>query len=211
MTEPALRTSGLVKKYADLVAVNGIDLEVNHGGITLLTGPNGAGKTTVLKLAAGLLEPTEGEVFVSGHPAGSIDARRLAAYVPDHPSLYEDISLEEQIEYTARVHGVEGWEAKARSYLTEFGMEDRADSLTSGFSRGMKQKASLILAFIRPFELLLADEPYAFLDKDSKEGLSRLLATAAAGGAAVVIASHEWNYGLSAQLVRLEDGVTIDR
>lgn len=191
------------------MALKGVDLEVNHGEITLLTGPNGAGKTTFLKLAAGLLEPTKGEILVSGHQAGSMEARRLAAFAPDAPSLYDDISLIEQIEYTARVHEVDEWRPKARFYLEAFGLEHWADSLTSGFSRGMKQKASLILAFIRPFRLLLTDEPYAFLDQDSTEALSGLLSGVIDRGAAVVVASHGWNERLGARRVRIEDGSII--
>lgn len=209
MTDPAIRASNLSKDYGDLVALRSVDLDVDRSQITLLTGPNGAGKTTFLKLVAGVIEPTDGELLVCGHAAGSIEARRAVAYVPDMPSLYGDISLLEQIEYTARAHGVEAWEERSAAYLEEFDMTEWGGSLTSGFSRGMKQKASLILAFVRPFEVLLADEPYAFLDKSAKEALTELLARTAGNGASVVVASHEWGFGLEAREVHLSDGQVI--
>src|SRR5262249_48692936 len=80
------------------------------GEMVVLVGPNGAGKTTFLKMVAGLLEPTTGEVLISGAPAGTIPARALTSYIPDSPALYDDLSLDEHLQYVAGLHGEEEWE-----------------------------------------------------------------------------------------------------
>jgi len=164
---------------------------VIEGGETVaLVGHNGAGKTTFLLLATGLLEPSAGRLFVSGHPAGSLPARAAVSFIPDTPALYEDLSLAEHLEYVARLHGVDEWEERGFDLLERLGLGDRADGLPRGFSRGMLQKASIALALVRPFDLLLADEPFDGLDPPSRQALSDLLDEAADGGAAVVVSTH---------------------
>jgi ABC-type multidrug transport system ATPase subunit len=158
---PLLRARGLGRSYDDFLALTNLTLEVGRGELVALVGPNGAGKTTFLTLAAGLLEPTSGEVEVEGAAAGSIAARRALSYIPDAPVFYEDIGLAE-------------WE----------------DALPSEFSRGMRQKASIALGLVRPFSVLLADEPLDGLDPPSREVFFKLLAESRAAGAAVVVSTH---------------------
>ncbi len=185
-----LETDDLVGGYGDHVALHGLTCTVAAGSRVALVGPNGAGKSTLLRLAAGLLDPIEGTVTVDGHPAGSLGARALTSYLPDTPSLYDDLSLGEHLEYVARLHGVEAWAERAGELLERLGLAGRADDPPGGFSRGMRQKASIALAFVRPFALLLADEPFDGLDPASRETLDELVAQAAADGAAVVLATH---------------------
>jgi ABC-type multidrug transport system ATPase subunit len=163
---------------------------VEEGSTVALVGPNGAGKSTFLRLAAGLLDPSAGRVTVGGHPAGSQEARALLSYLPDTPALYDDLSLNEHLEYVARLHGVEAWEDRAAELLDRLGLSSRADDPPGGFSRGMRQKASIALAFVRPFGVLLADEPFDGLDPPSREALDALVVEAAGAGAAVLLATH---------------------
>ena len=185
-----LEASDLAAAYADYTALEGVTCSVEAGRTVALVGPNGAGKSTLLRLAAGLVEPSGGRVTVGGHPAGSLGARAVMSYLPDSPALYDDLSLDEHLEYVARLHGVTDWHPRAAELLDRLGLTERADDPPGGFSRGMRQKSSIALAFVRPFGVLLADEPFDGLDPPSREALDGLVAEAAAGGAAVVLATH---------------------
>ncbi|MGI8983261.1 MAG: ABC transporter ATP-binding protein [Acidimicrobiales bacterium] len=185
-----LRAEDLTASYADFTALQGVTCRVEAGSTVALVGPNGAGKSTFMRLAAGLLDPSGGRVAVDGHPAGSLEARALLSYLPDAPALYDDLSLNEHLEYVARMHGVDAWQDRAGELLERLGLADRGDNPPGGFSRGMRQKASIALAFVRPFGVLLADEPFDGLDPPSREALDDLVAEAAQAGAAVVLATH---------------------
>ena len=187
---PVLRIKGLTRRYATLVALGTIDLEIDEGEFVCLVGPNGAGKSTLLACVAGLLEPSEGEVRVGGAIAGSLPARAVTSYLGDEPVLYDDLSLEEHLEYTSRLHGLEDWERPAADLVTRLGLDERVDDLPAHFSKGMRQKTSIALGLLRPFHLLLADEPFDGLDPPSREVLTDLLTEAAASGAAVIVSTH---------------------
>jgi ABC-2 type transport system ATP-binding protein len=185
-----LTARGLQRHYGDLTALDGLDLTVHAGELVALVGPNGAGKSTFLGLAAGLLTPSAGTVQIARAPAGSIEARAATAFLPDLPSLYDDLSLDEHLEYVARLHGEEDWEERAAGLLDRLGLADRASDLPAKFSRGMRQKSSIALAFVRTFDLLLADEPFDGLDPGSREAFGALIDKAVEGGAAVVVSTH---------------------
>jgi ABC-2 type transport system ATP-binding protein len=187
---PTLRARGLGRSYDGFVALASFSIDVAAGELVALVGPNGAGKTTFLTLAAGLLEPTAGEVEVAGEPAGSIAARRALSYLPDSPVFYEDLSLGEHLGYVAALHGTEDAEARIASLLERLGLAEWEDALPGEFSRGMRQKASIALGLVRPFSLLLADEPLDGLDPPSREVFFELLAETRAAGAAVVVSTH---------------------
>jgi ABC-2 type transport system ATP-binding protein len=187
---PVLDVKRLVRRYATLVALGQLDLEIEQGEFIALVGPNGAGKSTLLACVAGLLEPSDGEVKVLGYNAGSIPARAATSYLGDEPVLYDDLSLEEHLEYVARLHGLEDWERPAADLVTRLGLEERVDDLPAHFSKGMRQKTSIALGLLRPFQLLLADEPFDGLDPPSREVLTDLLTESAASGAAVIVSTH---------------------
>ena len=142
---------GVARLYDDLVALQPMDIDVSPGELVALVGPNGAGKTTLLAMAAGLLEPTSGAIHIEGAPAGSLAARAAVSYIPDTPALYDDLSLDEHLEYVARLHDTDDWQARGPELLERLGLDDRSADLPSQFSRGMRQKTSIALGFIRPF------------------------------------------------------------
>ena len=203
---------GLVRRYATLVALGPLDLEVDAGEFVALVGPNGAGKSTLLTCVAGLLDPTEGEVRVAGATAGSLPARAATSYLGDEPVLYDDLSLEEHLEYIGRLHGVDDWERPAADLVTRLGLDDRVDDLPAHFSKGMRQKTSIALGLARPFSLLVADEPFDGLDPPSREVLTDLLGEAAASGAAVIVSTHRHDIAERAsRAIALFDGqITYD-
>src|ERR1019366_7982195 len=175
---PVLAAKGLRQEYGDLIALAPSDLQVLSGELVALVGSNGAGKTTLMGIAAGLVEPSHGAIHICGAPAGSLTARARTSYVPDTPVFYQDLSLNEHLEYIARLHGAEDWQTHASRLLEQLGLEQWGDKLPTQFSRGMRQKASIALGLIRPFSLLLADEPFDGLDPASRDVLVEMLRTA---------------------------------
>ncbi|HWC67199.1 MAG TPA: ABC transporter ATP-binding protein [Acidimicrobiales bacterium] len=190
----ALRATGLAKDYGDRPALAPLDVTVEDGQAVALVGHNGSGKTTFLRIASGLLEPTAGTVEVHGHPAGSLGARSAVAYLSDAPTFYEDLSVWEHLEYVARLHGHDDWEQDAADLLGHVGLYERADELPTRFSRGMRQKATIALAFIRPFEVLLVDEPFVGLDLAGRNALLDLLTDVHTAGRTVIVATHELSF-----------------
>jgi ABC-type multidrug transport system ATPase subunit len=205
--EPVLVATKLTKSYEDLVALAPLDLTLRRGEMAVLVGHNGSGKTTFLGLCSGLLEATDGELMIAFHEAGSFEARAATSYLPDNPVLYDDLSVLEHLEYIARLHGVEDWETRGHELLERLGLEHRAEDLPSRFSRGLRQKTAIALALVRPFDLLLVDEPFVGLDPQGRDAMVELLAEAHAGGAAVIVATHQLDFVQRAQrCLALRDG-----
>lgn len=210
MTATVLSVVGLSKNYGALAAIDSLDLSVLPGELIALIGHNGAGKTTLLDLTAGLLEPTEGEVKVNGAAAGSLEARRALSYVPDTPSLFEDLSLIEHARYIAGLHDVEDWEAGATELIMRLQLDGRAEDLPTQFSRGLRQKTSLLLALVRPFDVLIVDEPMVGLDAPGRATFMELVGEATERGAAVLVSTHQLDFLESAsRCVALRDGALI--
>jgi ABC-type multidrug transport system ATPase subunit len=185
-----LSAEGLGRSYDGYVALGSFTFTVSGGEFVALIGPNGAGKTTFLNLAAGLLDPTSGRVEVAGETPGSLAARRALSFLPDTPVFYEDLSVAEHLEYVAALHGVEDPGARIDELLERLGLAGWEDALGAELSKGMKQKASIALALVRPFRVLLADEPLDGLDPPSRAVLFELLAETKAAGAAIVVSTH---------------------
>ena len=204
---PVLQTIDLGKDYGDGLGLVSLDLKVGAGELIMLVGPNGAGKSTFLGLASGLVEPSVGEALVNGFAIGSIEARSATSFLPDAPVLYEDLSVNEHIEYIARLHNTEEWQEYADDLLDMFNLTGRADDLPSKFSRGLKQKTGLILGLIRPFTLLLIDEPFVGLDTPGQETLVEVLSDIAEQGASVIVSTHQFDLvPMASRCVGLRDG-----
>jgi ABC-type multidrug transport system ATPase subunit len=191
MNDAILRTDSLGKDYGDGLGLVTLDLEVGAGELVMLVGPNGAGKSTFLGLVSGLVEPSQGAATINGSPVGSMEARAATSFLPDAPVLYEDLSVNEHLEYVARMHNTVDWEEYADELLDMFNLTNRADDLPSRFSRGLKQKTALLLGLIRPFNLLLVDEPFVGLDTPGQETLVEVLGDLVEEGAAVICSTHQ--------------------
>jgi ABC-type multidrug transport system ATPase subunit len=205
MTE--LATRQLTKSYGDRPALEPLTLNIDSGAKVALVGHNGSGKTTMMKMAAGLLDPTGGSVQIGRHAAGSQEARRLLSWLSDTPTFYDDLSLWEHLEFVARLHGVEEWQGRAEQLLDQIGLTPRRDDIPTTFSRGLRQKAAIILAFIRPFKILLVDEPFVGLDEPGKQALLKMFDAASQRGATLLIATHELSFVQQVgRLLALRDG-----
>lgn len=203
----ALSAIELAKDYGDAPALSPLTLRVETGERVALIGHNGSGKTTFLRMVAGLLEPSSGTASVGAYPAGTLPARASTSYIADQPTFYDDLSLWEHLEYVARLHGETEWEQNAADLLGHLGLYERADDLPQRFSRGLKQKAAIAIGFVRPFDLLIVDEPFVGLDARGKEAFLELLDDTSERGATVVVATHELSFVRSAtRVVALRDG-----
>ncbi len=206
----ALSTHQLAKDYGDRPALEPLDLEVPEGQHVALVGHNGSGKTTLLRMAAGLLDPSAGEARIMGHVSGSLEARRSLSWLSDTPTFYDDLSLWEHLEYVGRLHGVAEWQGKAEELLERLQLSARRDDIPTTFSRGLRQKAAIALGMVRPFDVLLVDEPFVGLDSNGKTTLLELLDEAAQVGATLLVATHELAFvGRVGRLLALRDGALV--
>ena len=206
----AVLATGLAKRYGDAPALGPVDLDISAGQRVALLGHNGSGKTTLLRLAAGLLDASDGTVAVLGHPAGSLDARAFTSYLGDQPVFYDDLTVWEHLEYIAKLHGTDGWEEHAADLLDLLGLADRGDHLPTTFSRGLRQKAAIAIAFVRPFEVLLVDEPFVGLDQPGRDALLDLFNRAHGDGATLLVATHELaSVSAAERVLALRDGEVI--
>jgi ABC-type multidrug transport system ATPase subunit len=118
--------------------------------------------------------------------------------------------VREHLEYVARLHGVESWEGRGLELLERLGIDDRVDDLPTRFSRGMRQKAAIALAFIRPFTVLLVDEPFVGLDEPGRAALVELIDEAHQRGATVIVATHELSFASKAErVIALREGALL--
>jgi ABC-2 type transport system ATP-binding protein len=187
----AVEARGLTKTYGDAPALAPLDLSVPAGERVALIGHNGSGKTTLMRMLAGLLDPTDGEASIGGAAPGTIEARAAVSYLADQPVFYDDLSVAEHLEYIARLHGADGWRDRADDLVERIGLAARVDDLPVTFSRGMRQKAAICLAFVRPFDVLLVDEPFVGLDTPGRHALLALFDEAQAAGHTLLVATHE--------------------
>jgi ABC-type multidrug transport system ATPase subunit len=208
-TEP-LRAEAVAKDYGGSVGLAPLDLSIERGETVVLIGHNGAGKTTLTNLAAGLLEPSEGKILIERHEAGTAPARAALSYLADTPSLYDDLSVREHAQYIAALHEAEDWEERMEGLLEHLQLAHRADDLPSRFSRGLRQKTAILLAFVRPFSVLVVDEPFVGLDAIGKRALIDLIGGAAEQGAAVLVSTHQLDFIERAdRCLALRDGEVI--
>ncbi len=189
----ALVVTGLRKAFAR-VAVDGLDLTVRGGELYALLGPNGAGKTTTLRMVAGLLAPDAGRIAVCGIDAlaDPLGAKRVVAWVPDEPLLYDKLTPLEYLEFVAGLWGIDPATAArdAEKLLRDLDLWDSRDARCETFSRGMKQKAALAGALIHDPWLLILDEPLTGLDAGAARHVKDLLARRVAGGGTVILTTH---------------------
>ncbi len=206
-----LHVEDVSKDFGDHVALDCVSFDAEPGELVALVGPNGAGKSTLLRIIAGVMAPTGGSVTISGNAPGSVEARRSVSFVPDNPVLYDDLSVIEHLEYVARLHDFDDWEARGAYLLGLLGLDDRSEDLPARFSRGLRQKTSLCVGLVRPLDLLLVDEPFVGLDARGKSALLELLDQTASDGATVIVSTHELSFVDRAdRCVALRDGSIVE-
>lgn len=189
MDQTAISVRGLVKNYGDFEAVKGIDLEIAQGEIFGIIGPDGAGKTSVFQILGGVMEATEGEAEMYGET--TVDARPFVGYLTQTFSLYQDLSVEENLRYVGQLRLLTRREIEERGdhYLQMFDMQRFKDRLAGSLSGGMKQKLALACALIAQPKILLLDEPTTGVDPVSRREFWDALAGLASEGMTMVVAT----------------------
>ena len=184
-----LKINNLSKKYHKVEAVKNVSFSVEDGSITILLGPNGAGKSTVIKSIAGLLKYT-GSIEINNFPNKSVEAKREFSYVPETPSLYELLTVEEHINFIAKAYNIENYKDKAEELLERFDMVDKKDKLGKELSKGMQQKVSIICGLITNPNLILFDEPMIGLDPKAIKELKSMFLELREKGKSIIISTH---------------------
>ncbi|MBH8566865.1 ABC transporter ATP-binding protein [Nostoc sp. CENA67] len=189
MTNIVIQVEGLYKRYGKLVAVKGIDFAVKQGEIFGLIGPDGAGKTTTFHILGGVMEASAGNIQVLGKPPRN--ARLAIGYLTQQFSLYLDLSIDENLRYSAGLREVpeQQFFQRRSKYLQLMSLEKFGDRLAGRLSGGMKQKLALCCALISQPKILLLDEPTTGVDPVSRREFWDVLAAVAAEGVTVVVAT----------------------
>jgi ABC-2 type transport system ATP-binding protein len=189
-----LELRGVVKRYGKFTAVKGLDLKVRRGEIFGFLGPNGAGKTTTIRMVAGVLQPTAGEVIIGGDDLMSRpeSAKARIGYIPDRPFLYEKLSGGEFLRFVAGLWGRDGEEIRLRidRLLELFHLAPWRDELIESYSHGMRQKILISSALVHQPELIVVDEPMVGLDPRSARLLKDLFRTFVENGGTVFLSTH---------------------
>ncbi|HEX2981570.1 MAG TPA: ABC transporter ATP-binding protein [Anaerolineaceae bacterium] len=211
MANALLEVKNLSRRYDEYEAVKAVDFELRSGDLIALVGPNGSGKSTLLTCLSGMQRPTTGEVRVEGYDLyeNEREVRRRLAYVPDVPQFYTELTAWEHITWMAAAHHVDGGvENRAETLLREFGLWDARDLFPHAYSRGMRLKLGIVLALIRPFSVLLLDEPSSALDPESTTLLGERLRELTRANVAVILTTHNLQFSeqLAARVWTMRDG-----
>ncbi len=185
----------VTKRYSGISAVQDVSFIAQAGEVTGYLGPNGSGKSTTLKMIAGLIEPSDGEILFRGQPIhrDRIAHKQRLGYVPEEPHLYSHLTGAEYLEMVGQLRGLPDRRValKADGFLALFGLyEDRYVPISS-YSKGMRQKVLLAAALLHNPEILLLDEPFSGLDVNSALVLRNLIRELAGRGKVILFSSHE--------------------
>jgi ABC-2 type transport system ATP-binding protein len=201
VAEPELRADNhavqaveLTKKFGEFVAVDRVSFGIDRGEIFGFLGPNGAGKTTTIRMLLGLLKPTAGEATVLGFDIvkKTAEIKKRIGYMSQRFSLYDDLTVDENLNFYGRTYGVRGKRLRARKgfVLHMAGLEGRQRELTRNLSGGWKQRLALGTAIIHEPEMLFLDEPTAGVDPISRRAFWDLLYELAEGGTTIMVTTH---------------------
>jgi ABC-2 type transport system ATP-binding protein len=191
-SEPIIEITGLVKRYGEMIAVDGIDLTVKTGEIFGILGPNGAGKTTTLEMIEGLRKPDAGSIVVSGIDAvgESERVRRLIGVQLQTTALFDYLNSAELIELYAGLYGVDGSPARIDRLLQMVGLEEKRKAKVDELSGGQRQRLSITLALVNQPRVVFLDEPTTGLDPGARRDLWRTVRDIRAAGTTVVLTTH---------------------
>ena len=214
---PAIETRGLARRFGAVGALEPLELTVPAGESVLLLGPNGAGKSTLLRLLATLLRPTSGSMRLFGESPASGEAavlRRRIGFLSHQTFLYDHLTARENLLFYGRLYGLADPGGVAEEAIRAARLDHRGDDCVGTFSRGMQQRLAIARALLHGPDLLLLDEPFTGLDRESSRRLEARLHEEHAAGRTSVIATHDHvrSLGASDRVLLLRNGVVaLDR
>ena len=190
----AIEIDGLVKRFEDVTAVDGLNLEIREGEIFGLLGPNGAGKSTIINILSGLIEPTSGSAIVGGYDItkqpGKV--RGLIGVCPQHSAYYKYLTGRENIKLIGDLHGMSRALINERSaqLIEKIGLEEAADRKSDGYSGGMVRRINLAMALINDPEIAFLDEPTVAMDPQSRRATWDFIEEFRSSGKTVILTTH---------------------
>jgi ABC-2 type transport system ATP-binding protein len=209
---PTVDVEGIVKRFGDMCAVDGVSFTVQPREIFGLLGPNGAGKTTMIRIILDIFKPDAGQVSVLGGPMTENKKNRIG-YLPEERGLYQDIQLERALIYLLSLKGLNSTEAKRRVdvYMERFDLAEHRKKKIKELSKGMQQKAQLIVTFAHEPELVIIDEPFSALDPVNTEMVKDLLRDERDRGTTIVMCTHQMYQveALCDRLVLINEGKAV--
>lgn len=189
-----LRIENLTKRYGDKKAVDGLSLHIAPGEICGFIGHNGAGKTTTIKSCCGILNFDEGEVYINGISLkeNPLECKKVLAYLPDNPDLYDFMSGIQFLNFTADVFGISALDRKERieRYASLFELKNVLAEPIGAYSHGTKQKLAIISALIHDPKLIIMDEPFVGLDPKASHAVKQLMRDICSRGGAIFFSTH---------------------
>lgn len=210
-----LQIKNFTKKYGDFTAVDDISFNVNKGEICAFIGHNGAGKSTTIKAIVGALNFNNGEILVDGISIKEkpIEAKKIMAYIPDNPDIYEHLTGIQYLNFVCDVFRVKNEERNnlISKYADEFELTNNLNDLISSYSHGMKQKLVIISALIHNPKLLILDEPFVGLDPIATHKLKNIMREICNNGGAIFFSTHilEVAEKLCDKVIIIKDGKII--
>ena len=194
VTDTAIHSRGLSRSFGDVIAVDSVDLDIPRRQIYGFLGPNGSGKTTIIRMLCGLLTPTRGEVSVLGLdiPAQAEALRRQIGYMTQKFSLYEDLTVAENMHFMARIYGMKRAAARLRidELLERYNLEVLRDRLAGAMSGGQRQRLALAVATLHAPTLLFLDEPTSAVDPENRRDFWEKLFDLCDEGATILVSTH---------------------
>ena len=192
-----IEVKDLKKVFGHITALNGVDLEIQEGEIFGILGPNGAGKSTLVRILSTLLQPSSGKVVVAGFtlPSEDYKLKKLIGYMPQMPSLYEDLPAKKNLEFFLSLHLYNGHRARIQDKIEQIlefvELKERQNDFISTFSGGMKQRLSLACALIHEPKVLFLDEPTSGVDPRLKRAFWDYFRKLKQDGTTIIITTHQ--------------------
>lgn len=184
-----LSVNNVTKKYGKVIANENISLQIADGQIAVLLGPNGAGKSTIIKSIIGFLK-YQGSVTVDRLLNKSIEAKRIMGYIPEIPSLYPNLTVDEHMEFVARAYKLDNYKEYKEELLRRFELDDKKKKFGDELSKGMQQKLSICCGLLPKPKLILFDEPMIGLDPHAIKELKSMLLELKQQGASILVSTH---------------------
>ena len=184
-----LEVQNLRKSYGKYLAVDNVSFTVPDGKVGILLGPNGAGKSTIIKSIAGLLK-YEGGIGIQRLSSKTMEAKKIFAYVPEIPAMFEALTVREHIEYIRKAYESKITDEEVKGLLERFELWDKQDKLGNELSKGMMQKVSICCALCIKPQVILLDEPMVGLDPKAIKGLKEVILELKENGVTILISTH---------------------
>ena len=185
-----LQVRGLTKQFSKKVtAIDNISFAISKSETCILLGPNGAGKSTTMKCIAGLLK-FKGDISIDDYPNNTLEAKQIYSYVPETPSLYDLLTVDEHIEFIAKAYNISNYENYKNDLFERFDLADKRDKIGRELSKGMQQKVSLCCGLITNPKFIMFDEPMIGLDPKAIKELKKIFLELKEKGCSMLISTH---------------------